>query len=202
MKYEKTHGLSGTRTYLSWIDMRRRCSDDKRRSFKDYGGRGIKVCEAWANSFENFLADMGECPSGLTLERDDVNGDYTPQNCRWATVLEQGRNKRNNVNITINGETKVMAEWCRVYGIPKRVVSRRIRRFGWDAVRAVTTRILRAGAQRFTRGADSHYAKLTEQHVREIRTDTRVHQEIAADYGIHKGNVSAIKRRVSWAHLP
>lgn len=91
----RTHGLSKSRTYRSWRAMRRRCFDHKYREFHLYGGRGISVCERWNASFEAFLADMGERPQGTSIDRyPDVNGNYEPGNCRWATPLEQAHNKR------------------------------------------------------------------------------------------------------------
>ncbi len=87
------HGKYGSPTYLSYRAMLARCSDSTHRQFKDYGGRGIKVCDRWA-TFEGFLADMGERPEGTTLDRIDVDGDYAPENCKWSTKSEQNRNKR------------------------------------------------------------------------------------------------------------
>lgn len=93
----RTHGMTGTPTYETWRGMRERCERPDNHRYSSYGGRGIKVCDRWMNSFENFLADMGERPDGMTLDRIDVNGNYEPGNCKWATDAEQRMNKRNSI---------------------------------------------------------------------------------------------------------
>jgi hypothetical protein len=136
-KLKRRHGMTKSRTWVSWDSMLQRCENRKHKSYKNYGGRGITICDRW-HTFENFHADMGDAPEGLSIERNDVNGNYEPSNCRWATMLEQGANKRNNTLITANGETKPLSAWCRQYGISKVTLMDRIKR-GWSPERAITT---------------------------------------------------------------
>lgn len=93
-KKNKTHGLSKSRTYKSWRMLKERCNNPKTKGYEYYGGRGIRVCDRWLNSFENFYNDMGIRPLGKTIDRINVNGNYEPSNCRWATPSEQTLNQR------------------------------------------------------------------------------------------------------------
>lgn len=108
-----THGRSNSKMYRLWAHMKERCYKPTHRSYKHYGGRGITVCDRWLNSFELFLSDMGERVGRLTIERIDTNKGYSPENCKWATFLEQAHNKRNTLFLTAFEETKPLIEWSR-----------------------------------------------------------------------------------------
>ena len=112
-------------------------TDANGEQYARYGGRGIKVCKRW-DKFENFLADMGNPPKGMTLDRIDNDGDYKKSNCRWATAVEQQSNKSTNRRITLKGKTQTLSQWCRELGLPKGVVSNRIHR-GWSEEKALIT---------------------------------------------------------------
>lgn len=99
--YEQ-HGLVNSREYRSWYAMKTRCYNKNQKQYADYGGRGIRVCKRWKNSFVNFLQDMGKCPSGATLDRENNDGNYTPRNCRWATRVQQNRNHRRSPLYKLN----------------------------------------------------------------------------------------------------
>lgn len=129
------HGKSNTRTFRIWRRMRERCSNRRCTDWRHYGGRGIRVCERWQD-FMTFLNDMGEAPSGATIERIDNNGDYEPANCRWGSRKEQARNKRDNKDITYQGRTQCVAAWAEEIGIKYSVLSSRLRR-GWPVERAL-----------------------------------------------------------------
>jgi hypothetical protein len=107
-----THGKSKTRTWAIWCRMRNRCFNSRSPDFYLYGGRGITVCSRWLE-FENFLSDMGEAPAGLSIDRINHNGNYEPGNCRWATPMQQGQNKRNNKTVILDGQRITVSEACR-----------------------------------------------------------------------------------------
>lgn len=120
------------RLYNIWSGMVRRCEDPKRERYKNYGGRGIKVCDTWRNDFESFVlwALSNGYSDNLTIDRIDVDGDYNPDNCRWSNMKEQANNKKNNVLIEINGQTKTVAQWSDHIGISRDVVYKWVGRYG------------------------------------------------------------------------
>jgi hypothetical protein len=115
-KANYTHGCTSTKEFKVWAAMKSRCFNPNTRSYKAYGGRGITVDPAWVNSFEQFLSDMGLCPTGLTLERKDNNKGYSKGNCVWATKTDQANNKRNNIILTSGEITLTLQQWIKKIG--------------------------------------------------------------------------------------
>ena len=132
------HGMYGKREYYIWGSMKARCQNPKDKNFINYGGRGIQVCQQWAESFQAFYQDMGPTPYGKSLERIDNNGNYELRNCKWATRSEQQRNRRSNKILTYDGESATCAEWADRLHLPKKTLLRRLRD-GWSVKMALTT---------------------------------------------------------------
>ena len=136
-KHSHASGHQRSPEYSVWTCMRKRCRGPHP-SFSLYGGRGITVCARW-ESFENFLADMGPRPSPKhSIDRIDSDGNYEPDNCRWATRAEQSRNTRRNVFLTFGGQTMCLEDWASRIGMRPHVLGSRIQR-GWSIERALTT---------------------------------------------------------------
>jgi hypothetical protein len=140
----RTHGETHTRLYHIWQGIKQRCELVNGDHWKDYGERGIKVCSEW-HTYEIFKdwALSNGYQDDLSIDRIDVNGNYEPSNCRWATSKEQANNKRNNLKIAYNGEILTAAEWSIRLGGARELVSERLR-YGWDQIRAITTKPDRA----------------------------------------------------------
>lgn len=127
-----THGESKTKLYGVWLAMRRRCYLPTDKGFKNWGGRGIKVCEEWRNDYQSFneWSLSNGYKEGLTIERIDNDKDYSPDNCKWATRLEQGGNTRRVLHIEIDGLTRTVKEWSEISGISGKLIRGRIKK-GW-----------------------------------------------------------------------
>lgn len=138
-KHGLTAGRRASPEIATWSAMIRRCHDPRESHYPWYGARGIKVCARWRASFGAFLADMGIRPGpGFTLDRIDNDGDYTPENCRWATSAEQSRNRSDNHWIEIDGERRTLVDWARARGLKYQTIVKRIER-GWSERDAVLT---------------------------------------------------------------
>lgn len=137
------HNMSNTRIYCIWDGMKQRCRNSKSKRYKDYGGRGIKICSEWLdkeNGFINFYnwSMANGYKENLTIDRIDIDGNYEPLNCRWITNKEQQKNKRNNRYIVYNNENKTISEWAQIYNINTGTICSRLQS-GWDIEKALTT---------------------------------------------------------------
>jgi hypothetical protein len=145
----KKHGYTKTKIYASWFQMKERCNNPKSIGYKNYGARGIKVCERWL-SFSNFLSDMGQKPSSnFSLDRINNNGNYEPNNCKWSTQMEQCNNMRKNRLINIDGKINTFSNWCKFYKIKYATAFARIKR-GMEIKTAFTKEV----ATRRRKGSD------------------------------------------------
>jgi hypothetical protein len=138
---ETTHGMSRTKEYRTWSHMKERCQNDRCKNYKDYGGRGITVCDEWSNSFEQFYKDMGSRPKKKSIDRIDVNGNYEPDNCRWATMKTQQNNRTNNHMLTCFGKTQNLMRWSEEVNIKYKILHCRINKHKWSIERALTTKV-------------------------------------------------------------
>lgn len=144
-KKGKYNGLSNSKIYTAWNHFINRCYNSNNKAYKNYGGRGIKVCDEWKNdfmSFYNWSIENGY-REDLTIDRIDVNGNYEPSNCRWTTDFVQRRNRTDNHYVTINGETKILNDWAREFNIKPNAVRGRLK-FGWDIIKALTEPVRRS----------------------------------------------------------
>ncbi len=136
-KHGQARTYNASPTYKAWVHMIARCEDQTRPGYKYYGKLGIKIEPRWRDSFENFFQDMGERPEGMTLDRKDSTKDYGPGNCRWATTLDQNKNRTSNVLLTLNGETLIVADWARRLGCKVSALRMRLSK-GWSVEKALT----------------------------------------------------------------
>ncbi len=134
-----THGMHNTKIYTVWISMKSRCNIPTDTAYKNYGAKGITVCERWLNSFENFFADMGHPEKGMSIDRKDSRGNYEPENCKWSTRIEQMRNMTSNKIITFKGESRIISEWAEYLNINYNTLYYRLKR--WSVEKSLTAPI-------------------------------------------------------------
>lgn len=139
-----THNCRNTRLYHTWIDMKQRCMNPNQPDYPRWGGRGITVCESWLKSFDNFKewAIENGYTDTLTIDRIDNDGNYCPENCRWATLEDQANNRRNSKLIEFNGEIHSETQWSRLLGGNRNLVHARLKK-GWSIEKALTTPVCR-----------------------------------------------------------
>lgn len=131
-----SHKQSGTRLYYSWQDMKKRCYNEGNSRYANYGGRGIKVCDEWKNDFTAFYqwAINNGYTETMTLDRINVDGDYEPNNCRWADVKTQCNNRTSNIKITIGNSTRTLTEWCEIFDVDYKKILARYHRNGFVSI--------------------------------------------------------------------
>lgn len=175
--------------------MMERCYSVSAISYPRYGALGVTVCDRWRESFQNFWEDMGEPLPHESLDRIDNAAGYSPENCKWSTVLEQANNKKNNIYITRDGVTKTLPQWCREISVTYKTVWHRVTNLGWDIEEALTTPI---------RHTDER-GELDAEKVREIRrrfTGKRGEmKELGREFGVTGTMISYVLSRKSWAHV-
>jgi hypothetical protein len=181
--------------FNTWNSLRQRCLDPDSKDFRHYGGRGIEVCDRWANSFDAFVHDMGARPDGMSLDRIDVNGPYSPQNCRWADRFTQARNKRCS-KLTLEDVDNIRS-LAREGHRPEALA------FVFDVtssyIRRLTTEHRATPVCKGTPGA-----KLTPELVREVRSrhaNGERLEDVAVDYGIKYRAAAYIVKRETWKHV-
>lgn len=135
--FHRTHGMTNTRVYRVWASIITRCHNPNSDHYKYYGGKGIVVCDRWRYSFKNFLQDMGIPKDGESIDRIYVHGDYSPENCRWATDKQQRRNRTDNRKFYLDGEVLCLVDICAKYNISRGTLSGRLRS-GMSLKEAVT----------------------------------------------------------------
>ena len=137
-----THGMSRTKQYMIWINMKTRCYSKKNRQYKDYGGRGIFIASNWKNSFENFWNDMkGGYREGLMIDRIDNNKGYSKENCRWVDSFTQNSNKRSNKRYEVDGKKLTVTELSKKYNIKKQTLHMRLNTYNWSVSKSIKKKI-------------------------------------------------------------
>lgn len=144
------HGLSRTRIYNTWTDMKKRCYNKKNKRYANYGNRGIVVCEEWKKSFELFheWAILNGYSDELTIDRIEINGNYEPNNCRFSDRKTQQRNTTRNHYVTAFGKTKTIVEWSEINGLSPDLIKDRLNKLSWDPEEAVTLKPIKTGKNR------------------------------------------------------
>lgn len=137
VQFKHGHGLKMDKTYMTWARIKSRCNNQNSPDYDDYGGRGIKVCDRWSNSFNSFLEDMGYPPDeNYSIDRINPDGNYEPNNCRWASPVQQARNKRNTIRLPYDNEMLPIGDIADRLGITYKALYQRLAKYNWDIEKA------------------------------------------------------------------
>ena len=191
--------------YGIWMGMICRCNNKNSKSYKNYGGRGIRVCDEWRKDFWAFYRHIGKRPTRKhTVERIDTNGNYEPGNVRWATRTEQARNTTKNVTLSHQGTTATVAEWAERLGIRPTTIYYRLDH-NWPIEKALNSEI-RNPLENLRPPKDKHgpAAKLTEESVRKIRVEFSAGSSMASlgkRYGVSRSTIQHVVHRRTWADI-
>lgn len=184
--------------HTAWVNMVQRCHNESNPSYFRYGGRGIRVCQQWRDSFHQFLVDMGKRPSPLmTIERKDNSLGYSPENCEWASRKDQARNHRRNRLVEFNGETKCLTDWAAIVGLSNPALEYRIDKWGVEA--AMTT-----AANGKPKGESHGNALLNDsivRSIRELRSHGMSYPKIAQALNISKACAKQVGSGKTWKHV-
>lgn len=181
-RYKNLHGQSNTRLYSIWCGMKSRCAD---KTLKDYGGKGISVCNEWAESFEDFhkwAMDNGY-REDLTIDRIDSDINYEPSNCRWADNKQQSINRTSTIFYEYKGKRLSIVEWAELYDIPYRLLHQRLRTYKWSIDKSLNTKVNESPLS----------SKLTIEERQEIfykYTNGYSMKKLAKDYNVHKDTIA------------
>jgi hypothetical protein len=193
--------------YRTWSSMKVRCYNQNDAGYKNYGGRGIKICDRWRYSFKSFLDDMGPRPSPEhSIDRINVNGNYEPLNCRWADPIQQASNKRSTILIEYQGQKKTLPEWCRHFGLKEERTYNRYatQKLPLDEVFASPKNHSLGFIRARSEGRKHPIQKLTEPeviHIRALHEQGHSAPQIAKIYNCSPSNINLIIRRKIWTHL-
>lgn len=195
----RTHGMSCTPEFNSWASAKGRCTNPRDRAYPDYGGRGITMAPEWKADFAAFLRDMGPRPPGSSLDRIDNDGPYAPGNCRWATRVQQARNKRRSVFVDHDGQRLPLKEFAALMGVGYTRLHARITTMGQSPAEAVDA--MKTGPKG-PRGEQNGQSKLCEADIPAIRASAAAgepHLHIARRYGVTHAVVQRIAKGTAWA---
>lgn len=157
IRHGHTKGGKRSGAFSTWVHLRERCEKESNHLYKYYGAKGISICDRW-RLFENFYADMGDRPAGMSLDRINNAGNYEPSNCRWATRKEQMRNMCRNRILSVNGISMTLAEAADRFGISVATIWARLDKYGWDDTLAATTPVFHRKNGKATRRAEGKIA--------------------------------------------